>query len=534
MSENHETKPMNSKRATFGSEEREPESPWCLQLDGFPDIAEEFKQIDEQDDDLLVKIQSYRRAISSFEDEMLRCRGDSAEETLRAVVVRTKLALAQLALSRQIRSLPASMSEHRAIFDEDPEIISKRAFRNVEKSEAVLLSWLALAKEIQGHSLAMANDAGPAHQAFQESLLYKDQTKLRDLVENTMRSPEERGEETEAMQEEKESQSSGRKRNKGSGTRAEPTRDEDMDCLICLKLLYDPVTTPCGHTFCRPCFQRTLDTNSRCPLCRRVFYSGFDLPVNISLKNILERCFPEEYALRKEEEQFIPVQESSGVRGQLPLFVLSPMMPGESMTLNVFEPRYRLMIRRVMEGNKRFGMVAMAGNNTLASVGCEVEIVEIEAIPDGRYVIEVRGVQRFEVDSQHGVDQVDGYRVAVDPTFFSDDLVPDEEIEYVRKLVDEVDELVSRWVDKLSEMTESQRAPSLLLQTAGAHPGKQHLEKFSFWAATSILAFIQGRERKQRLIESRSTSERLGEAKELLLAAEALSNRGPGGQCSLM
>jgi hypothetical protein len=27
----------------------------------------------------------------------------------------------------------------------------------------------------------------------------------------------------------------------------------DFDCALCLSLLYDPVTIPCGHTFCRNC-----------------------------------------------------------------------------------------------------------------------------------------------------------------------------------------------------------------------------------------------------------------------------------------
>ena len=42
--------------------------------------------------------------------------------------------------------------------------------------------------------------------------------------------------------------------------------------------------------------------------------------------------------------------------GLLPLFVMVVLLPGEKMALNIFEPRYRLLIRRTMEGNRRFGM----------------------------------------------------------------------------------------------------------------------------------------------------------------------------------
>ena len=34
------------------------------------------------------------------------------------------------------------------------------------------------------------------------------------------------------------------------------------------RLLYDPVTTPCGHAFCRGCLNRCLDHNASCPLCK--------------------------------------------------------------------------------------------------------------------------------------------------------------------------------------------------------------------------------------------------------------------------
>ncbi len=45
---------------------------------------------------------------------------------------------------------------------------------------------------------------------------------------------------------------------------------DDLECILCMKLLYEPVTTPCGHTFCQPCFSRALDHSNKCPNCRTV------------------------------------------------------------------------------------------------------------------------------------------------------------------------------------------------------------------------------------------------------------------------
>ena len=33
-------------------------------------------------------------------------------------------------------------------------------------------------------------------------------------------------------------------------------------------MFYEPVTTPCGHVFCRDCLRRWLDHNCKCPMCR--------------------------------------------------------------------------------------------------------------------------------------------------------------------------------------------------------------------------------------------------------------------------
>lgn len=41
----------------------------------------------------------------------------------------------------------------------------------------------------------------------------------------------------------------------------------DLECILCSQCLLDPVTTSCGHTFCRECLARVLDHGLACPLC---------------------------------------------------------------------------------------------------------------------------------------------------------------------------------------------------------------------------------------------------------------------------
>ena len=53
------------------------------------------------------------------------------------------------------------------------------------------------------------------------------------------------------------------------------------------------------------------------------------------------------------------------------------------MALNIFEPRYRLMVRRCMEGNRCFGMASVSQGHALSEVACLAEIMTCQPLPDG-------------------------------------------------------------------------------------------------------------------------------------------------------
>ncbi|XP_072882758.1 E3 ubiquitin-protein ligase TRIM65-like isoform X2 [Hemitrygon akajei] len=49
--------------------------------------------------------------------------------------------------------------------------------------------------------------------------------------------------------------------------------EEKLSCAICLELFTEPVTMPCGHSFCRSCLSDYLDRQElrTCPACRTTF-----------------------------------------------------------------------------------------------------------------------------------------------------------------------------------------------------------------------------------------------------------------------
>ncbi|XP_062419175.1 zinc finger protein RFP-like [Pungitius pungitius] len=59
------------------------------------------------------------------------------------------------------------------------------------------------------------------------------------------------------------------------------TEDQFL-CSICLDVFTHPVTTPCGHNFCKACITHHWDVNvpPNCPNCKKVFYTRPELQVN--------------------------------------------------------------------------------------------------------------------------------------------------------------------------------------------------------------------------------------------------------------
>jgi len=90
----------------------------------------------------------------------------------------------------------------------------------------------------------------------------------------------------------------------------------------------------------------------------------------------------------------------------LPLFPLGTVLfPGALMPLHIFEPRYRLLIRRCSERHRPFGVVLIRNGSEVGGsaepyeVGTEAKIVAESQLPNGRSYIVTRGERRFAVES---------------------------------------------------------------------------------------------------------------------------------------
>ena len=91
---------------------------------------------------------------------------------------------------------------------------------------------------------------------------------------------------------------------------------------------------------------------------------------------------------------------------KIAIFPLSNFIifPNTSVPLNIFEPRYLDMVNDSMQSNKLIGMVQPIINKNLNNtnpslhkIGCLGKITSLEETNDGRYLIELKGMIRFQI-----------------------------------------------------------------------------------------------------------------------------------------
>ncbi|KAL2264025.1 hypothetical protein VTK26DRAFT_3329 [Humicola hyalothermophila] len=213
---------------------------------------------------------------------------------------------------------------------------------------------------------------------------------------------------------------------------------EDVECRLCYSIMTDPLTTPCGHTFCRPCLKWALDSAKYCPACRRPLTLRVAAYSSNQVLSGLVNYFWNGAAHEDHGTNGIAAIETGvtglgssageevgggGGRPERSIFVGHVIFPSMKGFLFFFEPRYMIMIRRVLEGDRIFGMVGGITGGGFTSIGTLVRIDNFQFLYQGQIIVQATGISRFRV-LEHSVR--DGYVVAkIQP--IDDISIPDEE-----------------------------------------------------------------------------------------------------------
>jgi ATP-dependent Lon protease len=188
---------------------------------------------------------------------------------------------------------------------------------------------------------------------------------------------------------------------------------------------------------------------------------------------------------------------------ELPLFPLPDVVlfPQEVLPLHIFEPRYRMLLRTVMEEDRRFGIIRWdPQNQRMAEVGCCAEILHCQTQDDDRSNIVTMGQQRFRVldivrEAPFRVGLVSWIQDEVDQS--RDDL--DQLAADVGQALRDVVELTGKLVGKPTPL------PSDLPDLP---------RELSFWIGAHLGGPVA--DHQQALLEMTDTAERLQQEYELL------------------
>jgi Lon protease-like protein len=207
----------------------------------------------------------------------------------------------------------------------------------------------------------------------------------------------------------------------------------------------------------------------------------------------------------------------------IPVFPLpgALLLPRGQMPLNIFEPRYLAMIDDALRGTRLIGMIqpdvrkkSTSDKPPLYKVGCVGRITQLAESGDGRYLIELTGVSRFEVAEELDV-QTPYRQCRVSYTRFADDFV-------ARRGEDEVDRKTL-----LKTLREFLKANDLKVDWGG-------IEKAPNEALVNALSMMSpyGTPEKQALLEARNLKHRA----EILIAVteiELAKKNSEGGETPL-
>lgn len=228
----------------------------------------------------------------------------------------------------------------------------------------------------------------------------------------------------------------------------------DFECSLCMLLFFNPVCTPCGHTFCRECLERSMDHDNKCPLCKcEVSFNNTDKKIHpspmidSSAQQMIQDILPDEYSERLKQHE----EEVEELMSSTPVFVCTLAFPTVPCPLHFFEPRYRLLLRRALDlHDRQFGICTPCDENPFYKFGTIVKIRNVSFFPDGRSVVDCVGVRRFMVKSY---GKKDGYDTA-EIEYLSDkhpEKVEDKEV--LEKLLDVIYLKSKDWYDNVNPDT---------------------------------------------------------------------------------
>lgn len=206
---------------------------------------------------------------------------------------------------------------------------------------------------------------------------------------------------------------------------------------------YSPLCPLCKTPLVEHCQQqRSTDNRMSSP----ALISLSTRNVTVFLEEAMRRFIPGLYAKRQSQEM---ENEPS-----IPIFICITAFPSVPCPLLVYEPRYKLMVRRAIEsGVRQFGIVLPQSERfRYHDYGTILDIRDCVMLKDGHSILSTIGTRRFRVISR---GEKDGYDTAT-VVFIHDEPIKEERLLLVRELHKNVLLQATIWYENLKESIKSE------------------------------------------------------------------------------
>ena len=202
---------------------------------------------------------------------------------------------------------------------------------------------------------------------------------------------------------------------------------------------------------------------------------------------------------------------------ELPLFPLPNVVlfPAALLPLHIFEPRYRAMIADALDNERLVGMVMLRpgwepnydGSPAIFPVGCAGFITHADKMPDGRYNILLRGIEKFKVVGERFAREgMQRYRMAhIETIDENEKAAPDAAADARRRL----EQIIAKRLQRDPEATIPKDIPDADLVYAIA----QHLEPLEKQALLECAGLLERCRTLVELLEMKTMAARGGKTR---------------------
>ncbi len=203
---------------------------------------------------------------------------------------------------------------------------------------------------------------------------------------------------------------------------------------------------------------------------------------------------------------------------ELAMFPLGTvLLPSMVLPLHIFEPRYRVLARRCVDGDRQLGVVLIergsevGGGDSRCRVGTRAQVLEAVELEDGRWILGLVGLERIRVERWLPDDPYPRAEVSSFAGAPAGPTAPDRR--------DEVQRLLRRVLALKAELGEPAGPATVVLDDDPS---------YAAWQATALAPL--GPFDAQRVLESGAADDRLSLVASLLEdEAAVLAQRVAGG-----